>query len=189
MLHDYIRSKAWFLDGRTSTCSKYSQILGHQLNDVPLSRVQKSNALATKELEYASIIWDPYTKSHIATLEKIQRRAARFVCNNYSRHASVTAMLDMLNWSSLEHRRKEAKCIMFYKIINNLVCVDFHHYLQPITSSTRGHHLRYTHLQARVDVFRHSYLPSTIRLWNMLPAQTVSSTSIDIFKDNLANVQ
>ena len=116
-------------------------------------------------------------------------KAARFVCNDYSRHASVTAMLDMLNWSSLEHRRKEAKCIMFYKIINNLVCVDFHHYLQPITSSTRGHHLRYTHLQARVDVFRHSYLPSTIRLWNMLPAQTVSSSSIDIFKDNLANVQ
>ena len=97
--------------------------------------------------------------------------------------------IDMLNWSSLEHRRKEAKCIMFYKIINNLVSVDFHHYLQPITSSTRGHHLRYTHLQARVDVFRHSYLPSTIRLWNMLLAQTVSSTSIDIFKDNLANVQ
>ena len=30
-------------------------------------------------LEYASIIWAPYTKSHIATLEKIQRRAARFV--------------------------------------------------------------------------------------------------------------
>ena len=140
-------------------------------------------------LEYASIIWAPYTKSHIATMEKIQRRAACFVCNDYSRHASVTAMLDMLNWSSLEHRRKEAKCIMFYKIINNLVCVDFHHYLQPITSSTRGHHLRYTHLQARVDVFRHSYLPSTIRLWNMLPAQTVSSSSIDIFKDNLANVQ
>ena len=55
----------------------------------------------------------PYTKSHIATMEKIQRRAAHFVCNDYSRHASVTAMLDMLNWSSLEHRRKEAKCIMF----------------------------------------------------------------------------
>ena len=65
-------------------------------------------------LEYASIILAPYTKSHIATMEKIQRRAARFVCNDFSRHASVTAMLDMLNWSSLEHRTgKEAKCISY----------------------------------------------------------------------------
>ena len=181
--------------------SNHIGIISHKANSVYafLKRNLRQCSLSIKSLayltyvrpilEYASIIWTPYTKLHIATMEKIQRRAARFVCNDYSRHASVTAMLDMLNWSSLEHRRKEAKCIMFYKIINNLVCVNFHHYLQPITSSTRRHHLRYTHLQARVDVFRHSYLPSTIHLWNMLPAQTVSSSSIDIFKDNLANVQ
>ena len=56
------------------------------------------------------------TAMHVVTLEKIQRRAARFVCNNYSKYDSVTDMLTLLNWASLEQRRNQAKCIMFYKI-------------------------------------------------------------------------
>jgi len=47
-------------------------------------------------------------KIHIMTLEKIQHRAARFMCNNYSNYDSVTSMLDMLNWPSLEQRRRLA---------------------------------------------------------------------------------
>lgn len=58
-----------------------------------------------------------HTKRHIASLGKIQGRAAHFVCNNYSRYDSVTNMLNMLKWPSLEQRRKQTKCITFYKII------------------------------------------------------------------------
>jgi len=53
-------------------------------------------------LEYASTVWAPYAKTHIMTLEKIQCRSARFVNNNYSNYDSLTSMLDMLNWPSLE---------------------------------------------------------------------------------------
>ena len=41
-------------------------------------------------MEYASIVWAPHTNCQIVTLEKIQCRAAHFVCNNYSRYDSVT---------------------------------------------------------------------------------------------------
>jgi hypothetical protein len=34
-------------------------------------------------LEYAATVWDPYTQSSIQTLENVQRRAARYVCNDY----------------------------------------------------------------------------------------------------------
>ena len=128
-----------------------------------------------------------YTKCHITTLEKIQRRAARFVCNNYSRYNSVIDMLNMLNWQSLEQRRNQAKSIMFYKTINNMVSVNFHQYLQPSVAITRGHHLWFIQLQARVDVYLHSFLPSTICLWNSLPANVVSSLTIDNFKNKLIN--
>ena len=121
-------------------------------------------------LEYASIVWAPHTNCQIASLEKIQHRAACFVCNNYSRYDSVTDMLTLLNWTSLEQRRNQAKCIMFYKILNNMVSVDFNQYLQQSVSHTRGHNLKFIQLQARVDVFLHSFLPSTIHLWNSLPA-------------------
>ena len=139
-------------------------------------------------LEYASVVWAPHTKCHITMLEKIQRRAARFVCNNYSRYNSVTDMLNMLNWQSLEQRRNQAKSIMLYKIINNIVSINFHQYLQPSVVITRGHHLRFIQLQARVDVYLHSFLPSTIRLWNSLPANVVSLLTIDNFKNKLTSI-
>ena len=62
-------------------------------------------------------------------------------------------MLNMLNWQSLEQRRNQAKSIMFDKIINNMVFVNFHQYLQPSITIIRGHHLKFIQLQARVDVF------------------------------------
>ena len=34
-------------------------------------------------LEYASIVWALHTNCQIVTLERIQCRAAHFVCNNY----------------------------------------------------------------------------------------------------------
>ena len=32
---------------------------------------------------YTAIIWSPYTQSQINNLETVQRKAARFVCNDY----------------------------------------------------------------------------------------------------------
>lgn len=40
-------------------------------------------ALVRPALEYASIIWDPYKKKEVNQIEKIQRRAARFIMSKY----------------------------------------------------------------------------------------------------------
>ena len=40
--------------------------------------------LVRPQLEYRSPIWDPYEKGHVLLLEKVQRRAARFVTNMIS---------------------------------------------------------------------------------------------------------
>ena len=45
----------------------------------------------------------------VQRVEMCQRRAARFVKGNYSRYASVTTMLDSLQWPSLTERRRNAK--------------------------------------------------------------------------------
>ena len=110
------------------------------------------------------------------------------MCNYYSKYDSVTDMLTLLNWESLEQKRNQAKCIMFYKILNNMVSVDFNHYLQQSVSHTQGHSIRFIQMQARVDVFLHSFLPSTIHLWNSLPANIVTSSTIDDFKNKLTRL-
>ena len=40
-------------------------------------------------LDYAFTIWDPHTKEDINTLDKVQRRGARFVCNSYTDTVNV----------------------------------------------------------------------------------------------------
>jgi len=58
---------------------------------------------------YAAVIWDPFHLDNVQQLEKIQRRAARWVLNDFSRYSSVLAMIDHLSWPSLELRRKVSR--------------------------------------------------------------------------------
>ena len=60
------------------------------------------SALVRPLLEYCHTIWDPYQQNSKDTIEKVQRRAARFIFNDYSRHSSITSMLEQLEWDSLE---------------------------------------------------------------------------------------
>ena len=50
-------------------------------------------ALVRPHLEYACSIWDPADTKNTREIEKVQRRAARFVKNCYDKKESVTSML------------------------------------------------------------------------------------------------
>ena len=57
-------------------------------------------------VEYSSSVWSPYTKSNIARLEMVQRRAARWTLSEYSPYASVTQMLQCLGWLAVSWAEK-----------------------------------------------------------------------------------
>ena len=63
------------------------------------------NSLVRPQVEYASSVWSPYTKENIEKIEMVQRRAARWVANDYSPYSSVSNILSNLRWRSLETRR------------------------------------------------------------------------------------
>ena len=44
-------------------------------------------------MEYAATVWDPHYQDHIQLLEKIQRRAARWVCQDYDWYYAPTTRL------------------------------------------------------------------------------------------------
>ena len=88
------------------TASKANQTLGvlrRNFKNCPREiKNMAYKSILRPKMEYAAPIWDPYTKDNIQLLEAVQRRAARFVCNKYSRHESVTSMLQDLDWPLLE---------------------------------------------------------------------------------------
>ena len=60
-------------------------------------------------------------------LEKIQRRAARWITGCYDRYSSVTTILTLLKWPTLALRRKIARLNLFYSI---LVLPSYYQYNQ-----------------------------------------------------------
>ena len=44
-------------------------------------------------MEYGATVWDPYQKYNSDMVERVQRRAARFVKSRYTRYSSVSDML------------------------------------------------------------------------------------------------
>ena len=53
-------------------------------------------------LEYAGNVWSPHCDKDIQCMERVQRRAARFAANCYSRYHSVTDMMQKLNMAYFE---------------------------------------------------------------------------------------
>ena len=114
----------------------------------------------------------------------VQRRSARFVLNRKDRYASVTNMMSLLGWPTLKSRRTNAKLIMLYKIINNIVDVDLDGNLLMSASSyhTRCH---LTQPYSRVDAYKYSFVPSAIKLWNTLPHDVVYQETVNNFQNKL----
>ncbi len=127
-------------------------------------------------LEYGHTVWDPYQKNHIATLEQVQRRAARFVTGDYSTYSSVTSMLDTLDWLSLQERRCAARLGMLHKARAGETAVKLPPYVQvPSSQSLRGHQTwSYSPIRASTDYYLYSFFPRTIRCWNILPASLIT---------------
>ena len=139
-------------------------------------------------IEYAAVIWSPHLQNNIYQIEMVQRKAARFVFNDHSRHSSVTDMLNRLNWQSLEKRRDDLTLLMFYKIINQHVDVPYNHILQKPFNFTRSGNRKFLHLPSRIDSFKYSFFPRAIRLWNHLPDYIVETdVNIDTFKHLLTS--
>ncbi len=156
----------------------------------PQLKEQAYISLVRPHLEYCSTVWNPYHQTTINQVEAIQKRAARFVRNVYQRTESVTSLLKDLNWPSLKDRRENSIKIMMYKISNDLIAINKDIYLQPMTQTRlRNHHpAKYQPLSTHSskDVYKYSFMPTAVRLWNSLPADIITSPSLDVFRAHIS---
>ena len=119
-------------------------------------------------MEYCSTVWDPYYEMHSDTLEKVERRAARWVTGRFHNMSSPSAMIQDLGWRDLNQRRADSRLCMLYKISQGLVDIPISQYLKY--SRDGGH---FQTIYARTKYYEFSFFPRTVAAWNELPSDTL----------------
>ena len=133
-------------------------------------------------LEYAAAAWDLYLVGDCKQLEKVQRRAARFLKRDCRSTASVSSLISQLGWQSLSDRRRNSRLSLMYKSLHGLAGIStspFRCSSKP-TRSADGD--TFCVLSSRTDPYKYSFYPHTIVDWNALPASVKSRPSIYSFR-------
>ena len=78
-------------------------------------------ALVRCNIEYCSLIWSPYTKNGIEKLEKVQKRATKFILKTEDCYAD---RLKKLNLLSMEKRRPLADVTFLFKALHGIIEID-----------------------------------------------------------------
>ena len=147
---------------------------------------QVYNALVRPLLDYGCTAWDPYRGYQTNKLELINKRAARFVTGNHIRtHGETSRNMRTLGWTPLSERRAKIKLVMLHKIRSNDIEIASDD-LCPTNCHRFPMNYRRTH--STVDSHLHSFFPSTICLWNSVPAQIKSSSTVTGFKRSLDTI-
>ena len=174
-------------------CNKANKLLGmlrRNLKAAPTHTKEIAyKSLVRPVLEYSSCVWDPHDKVEINQIEKIQRRAARFVLNRHKKTDSVNNMLSQLKWQTLQQRRKTSRLKMLYKIDNGLAQFKSKHMRPlPTRSGRRGHPKMFERVTCRTNYRSESFLPKTVRDWNSLPQEVVLSPSLGAFSARVSKM-
>ena len=130
-------------------------------------------------LDYGSWVWDPPPPDVVLQeeLESVQKRAARFVTDNYNYETgSMTGILGQLKWESLKKRRKDNRLILLYKGLKGKASVPTDDLIPKTRRCRNQHSMAFQTPMANTDVYKGSFFPQTIRDWNALPDSLISST-------------
>ena len=75
-------------------------------------------ALVQLQLEYASTVWPPWQRCLVDAIEKVQRRSAHYIYNDYTiqSDSSVSTMIKNFHWDSLEVHPTKSSLVMFYNV-------------------------------------------------------------------------
>ena len=128
-------------------------------------------------LEYDSPVWDPQSILLQDELEKVQKRAARFITGNYiNETGSMTGILEQLKWELLKKRRKDSRLKMLYKGLKGAASIPTNDLVPPIRRTRNYHSLAFQTPLAGTDIYKFSFLPQTTRDWNSLTDSLVSAS-------------
>ncbi len=135
------------------------------------------NAMVKTSLSYGSIIWSYGTKKNLKLVEAVQRRATKYISNNYT--LDYKSRLKICNLLPFSYTKEIYDICFLYKCIHNFYNININNYLNfydASTSRTRFGQRPYTikappRGRTRVKDF---YSKRILKIWNDLPADIVN---------------
>lgn len=140
-------------------------------------------ALILPILEYANIIWDPFTQTNTRKLDRVQSKAVRFIFNSYG-PSSITQLLRQADLKSITVRNKIARLKFMFKIVKGKLQSRTCDYI----SFSSGYSTRLRHpyslvpFKCKNNVFKYSFFPRTVTEWNELDKDVVTVVDCDTFQ-------
>lgn len=165
------------INGITNKANRTLGFLSRTLHQCPQKlRETAYFTMCRTSLEYASQVWDPKDNSQEATkIERIQRRAARFVVRDHRTTSSVTEILRQLEWEPLASRRKNHRLLLLHQIQHKNMNINLGDTIKP---GLRGRLRQHTY---KTDVAKHSFVNRTVREWNSLEQKSRTAETPEQF--------
>ena len=116
----------------------------------------KRTSISNPNKEYCCTVWDPHTNENINSLEKVQRRAARYTCNRHHNTSSVSEMLSTMNWQTLQERRLRTRHNVS-KVIENIAIPTQNILLQSQSTTRSSRKDSYRQIQCNKDSYTCSF--------------------------------
>ena len=134
-------------------------------------------------LEYASCVWNNCTKAQSDRLEQLQLEAARIVTGSV-KGTQHKVLYCETGWLPLSDRRENSQIALLYKMVNHMVP----QYLSLLVSrpGQQQYNLRNSlnipEIFGTNEMYRQSFLPSAVKVWNKLSLDIRQSTSVNSLK-------
>ena len=134
-------------------------------------------------VNYASVLWDGAANSHLMRLNSLLKRAAKIMLPDPT--LSTLRKQKQLNILPLKLQLEFNKCLTVYKIQNKLAPPYLSAFLTPATRRYGSNN--YVLPRTRIDLFKTSFAFSGASLWNSLPNNMKTGSSLSRFKYDLYN--
>ena len=139
-------------------------------------------------IEYADVIWAGSYEKDLEKLDSIHHKGARIVSGATER-CSTNRLMEEVGWNSLLDRRRAHRLTLFYKIVNG----KSPPYLQKLLPQQRGQNVAYSLratknyniMYARLRHYTNSFIPHTVKEWNILDESMKHFPTLEQFKKKI----
>ena len=142
-------------------------------------------SLVRSQLTYCSVVWRPHLIKDITTLEKIQRRASKYILSDFS--SDYKSRLTSLNMLPLMMQLELYDILLFIKSLKypseSFNILDFVSFCSGSSRSAAHLKLQLSPANRSTNRIRHFHFSRLPRLWNYLPTINLEKSVMSIKSD------